>query len=98
MATKLPIEEIAKAVSWAVSSVLAKMETNNNSDDDDFQLDKKSKSIKRRTKVVGGGLGIRGAGPSTGPKGKARKANFKARKLPYKWFFPRGAIFANFVF
>ena len=81
MATKLPIEEIAKAVSGAVSSVLAKMETDNNSDDDDFQSDKKSKSIKRRTKVVGGGLDIRGAGLSTGQKEKARKANFKARKL-----------------
>ena len=76
---KLPIEEIAKAVSGAVSSVLAKMETDNNSDDD-FQSDK-SKSIKRRTKEVGGGLDICGAGLSTGRKEKARKANFKARKL-----------------
>ena len=80
IATKLPIEEIAKTVSGAVSSVLAKMETENNSDDD-FQSDKKSKSIKRRTKVVGGGLGIHGAGSSTGRKGKVREANFKARKL-----------------
>lgn len=86
---KLPIEEIAKAVSGAVSSVLSKMEASKNSDDEDFQAERKRS--KPRVKEVGmgssrqrRGLGgtQRGSLGTAGPVGsKGKKANVKRRKL-----------------
>ncbi len=53
MASRIPVDDIAKAVSGAVASVLSKINTNRNSDsDDDFRSRnapvRKKKSTKTR--------------------------------------------------
>uniref|UniRef100_A0A1X7VEY8 Uncharacterized protein n=1 Tax=Amphimedon queenslandica TaxID=400682 RepID=A0A1X7VEY8_AMPQE len=96
---KLPTEDIAKAVSGAVSSVLSKMEADKNSDDEDFQAE--WKRLKPRIKEVQiessrkghGGLGGTQKGSRDPLQVKRRKLILKEGKLQKKTFYYIGVLF-----